>query len=79
MATTAPIKVPPIAETSKPKGETPPLVPGGTRLKVVMSIGGVLERMPSSEASVSPRQHAKCLFKRLINEAVYTRVELLTQ
>ena len=38
-----------------------PLVPGGTRLKVVMSRGGDFERIPSSDASVSPRQHANCL------------------
>lgn len=38
-----------------------PFVPGGTRLKVVMSRGGDFERIPSSDASVSPRQHASCL------------------
>jgi hypothetical protein len=38
-----------------------PLVPGGTRLKVVMSRGVDFERIPSSDASVSPMQHASCL------------------
>jgi hypothetical protein len=37
------------------------LVPGGTGLRVVSKMGGVLDRMPSSDASVSPMQQAKCL------------------
>ena len=48
-------------ETVVPRTDTAPLVPGGTPLKVVMSRGGDFERIPSSDASVSPRQHASCL------------------
>lgn len=54
--------MPPAAEAAVPVRETPPFVPGGTTLNVVISRGGVFERIPSSEASVSPRQHAKWLF-----------------
>ena len=39
-----------------------PFVPGGTGLRVVIKIGLDFDRMPSSDASVSPRQQAKCLF-----------------
>jgi len=42
-----------------PPREIAPFVPGGTGLNVVIRIGGVGERMPSSEASVSPKQQAK--------------------
>ena len=49
-------------ETVVPRTDMAPFVPGGTRLKVVMSRGGDFERIPSSDASVSPMQHASCLF-----------------
>lgn len=48
-------------ETTVPRTDMAPFVPGGTRLKVVMSRGGDFERIPSSDASVSPMQHASCL------------------
>ena len=54
-----PMSVPPAREESVPMVDMPPFVPGGTGLSVVMRMGGDLERMPSSEANVSPRQHAK--------------------
>ena len=41
--------------------DNPPFVPGGTGFRVVMRMGGERERMPSSDASVSPKQQAKCL------------------
>ena len=41
--------------------EMAPFVPGGTLFRVVISLGGDFERIPSSEARVSPRQHAKWL------------------
>ena len=56
-----PIKVPPARDDRVPMVDIPPLVPGGTGFRVVIRIGGDLDKMPSSEASVSPRQHAKCL------------------
>lgn len=55
---------PPPREASVPIRESPPFVPGGTGFSVVMRIGGERERMPSSDARVSPRQHAKCLQNR---------------
>ena len=61
-ANVTPMMMPPAAEAAVPVRETPPFVPGGTTLNVVISRGGVFERIPSSEASVSPRQHAKWLF-----------------
>ena len=54
---------PPPMEARVPPRDTAPFVPGGTGLSVVIKIGGVGERMPSSEARVSPRQHAKWLSK----------------
>lgn len=54
-----PIITPPETEAKVPRVDTPPFVPGGTRLNVVMRMGGDLERIPTSEASVSPKQHAK--------------------
>lgn len=61
IAIVIPIINPPAREASVPTRDMPPLVPGGTGFKVVMRIGGDVDRMPSSDASVSPRQHAKCL------------------
>jgi len=59
----APMNKPPNKLASVPPSETPPFVPGGTVLNVVTSTGGCEERMPSSEARVSPRQQAKWLVK----------------
>ena len=56
---------PPIPDAIVPPTEIAPFVPAGTVLRVVMRIGGVLERMPNSEASVSPRQHANWLERTL--------------
>jgi hypothetical protein len=56
----SPIKPPPAIETAVPSNDIPPFVPGGTVFKVVMSMGLDFERMPSSEARVSPRQHPNC-------------------
>lgn len=55
-------------EAKVPVFETPPLVPGGTVLSVVMRMGGVVERIPSSDAKVSPRQQAKCLAQSRSND-----------
>lgn len=56
-----PMIAPPIIEASVPPKEIPPLVPGGTGFSVVISTGFDWESIPSSEARVSPKQHAKCL------------------
>lgn len=56
-----PMIIPPSADAATPNGDMPPLVPGGTRENVVIRMGEDLERMPISEARVSPRQQAKCL------------------
>lgn len=56
-----PIAIPPPMDALVPSHDNAPLVPGGTKRKVVRRIGGVVERMPSSDASVSPRQQPKCL------------------
>lgn len=58
-ANVAPMIIPPAKEASVPVRDTPPFVPGGTTLNVVMRRGGFFDRIPSSEASVSPRQQAK--------------------
>lgn len=55
-----PMITPPATDANVPSDDTPPFVPGGTRLQVVINNGADLERIPSSEAIVSPRQHAKC-------------------
>lgn len=52
---------PPARDATVPRTDKPPLVPGGTRLSVVIKIGGDLDNMPSSEAKVSPKQQAKWL------------------
>ncbi len=59
-----PIITPPATDASVPRADTPPFVPGGTLLQVVIKKGADLERMPNSDAIVSPRQQAKCLIER---------------
>lgn len=54
-----PMDKPPNKLASVPPTETPPFVPGGTVFSVVIRIGGREERIPSSDARVSPRQQAK--------------------
>lgn len=53
------MKIPPKKLTIKPKTETPPFVPRGTRFRVVIKIGSDFDNMPSSEAHVSPFAIAK--------------------
>ena len=48
-----PIVAPPAIAARRPRMLTPPLVPGGTDLNVVIRNGGLLERIPSSEDQVS--------------------------
>jgi len=50
---------PPIKDAAVPRTDKPPLVPGGTGLRVVIKMGGDLDNMPSSDAKVSPKQQAK--------------------
>jgi hypothetical protein len=57
-----PISPPPSADTARPSGEIPPFVPGGTGVKVRTERGGEVERIPSSEARVSARQHERWLW-----------------
>ena len=45
--------MPPAAPARRPNMLTPPFVPGGTVLNVVIKNGGLLERIPSSEDHVS--------------------------
>lgn len=54
----SPTMHPPMADASVPPRDIPPFVPAGTGLRVVMRMGGELDKMPSSEARVSPRQQA---------------------
>mmetsp|Transcript_971 Transcript_971/g.2784 ORF Transcript_971/g.2784 Transcript_971/m.2784 type:complete len:209 (-) Transcript_971:192-818(-) len=55
-----PMRRPPSADAAVPSRETPPLVPGGTRRHgAVTSRGGAFDSAPSSDANVSPAQHAK--------------------
>ena len=61
-AIVTPMNSPPPTDAKVPVGDSPPFVPGGTGLSVVIRMGGERERMPSSDARVSPRQHAKCLY-----------------
>jgi hypothetical protein len=65
-----PTILPPKREASVPPRDMAPLVPGGTGLSVVIKIGGEWERMPSSEANVSPRQQAKCLQRSLDHQII---------
>lgn len=60
IARVRPIKKPPASEAIVPIADIAPFVPGGTRLSVVTMIGEDFDRIPNSEAKVSPRQHAKC-------------------
>jgi hypothetical protein len=48
-----PINPPPPTAARRPIILTPPFVPGGTVLNVVIRKGGRLERIPSSEDHVS--------------------------
>lgn len=71
------MKVPPNKLASVPKTDRAPLVPGGTGLKVVIRRGGDDERIPSSEASVSPRQQAKCLinYEHMIRDSARSKTQ----
>lgn len=51
------MKRPPSKLARVPLTDMPPLVPGGTRLKVVISLGEVSITEPNSDAKVSPQQH----------------------
>ena len=53
----SPIMPPPAIETAVPRRDMAPFVPGGTCFKVVTRIGFDFDKMPSSEASVSPKLH----------------------
>ena len=53
---TAPTHTAPATLHTRPSGETPPLVPGGTGRSVVMSLGLAWLRMPTSLAQVSAVQ-----------------------
>ena len=63
---TNPMINPPSADTPRPKYEIPPFVPLGTGCNVRISSGRELDRMPSSEASVSARQVEKCLLSDVV-------------
>lgn len=43
----------PAMPATRPASDTPPFVPGGTVRRVVISLGLLRERIPSSEESVS--------------------------
>jgi len=52
--------IPPAALAPNPTSDTPPFVPGGTFFQgFVTNLGRVFESIPSSDAYVSPAQHAK--------------------
>lgn len=51
------MKRPPSKLANVPLIDIPPFVPGGTRLKVVISLGVVSIAEPNSDANVSPQQH----------------------
>ena len=57
----SPTSEPPMIEAIVPIKDIAPFVPGGTGLRVVIKIGLCFDRMPSSDARVSPRQQPKCL------------------
>ena len=57
----SPTIAPPKTDASVPPNDIAPFVPGGTRLKVVISLGCERDKIPSSDASVSPKQHENCL------------------
>jgi hypothetical protein len=75
-----PMDKPPNKLARVPPKETPPFVPGGTDFSVVIRTGGWEERMPSSEARVSPRQQAKWLVEHNlqgnVQDAYHRRTEL---
>lgn len=56
-----PMITPPARDARVPARDIAPLVPGGTLANVVIKRGGDLDKIPSSDAIVSPKQHAKCL------------------
>jgi hypothetical protein len=56
-----PMITPPARDARVPEVDVAPLVPGGTLAKVVIRRGGDLDKIPISDAMVSPKQHAKCL------------------
>lgn len=56
------MNAPPAIEATVPNRDIAPFVPGGTSLRVVIKRGLDFDRMPSSDARVSPKQQAKCLF-----------------
>jgi hypothetical protein len=58
----SPTSAPPTIDAIVPIRDIAPFVPGGTGLRVVIKCGLDFDRMPSSDARVSPRQQAKCLF-----------------
>ena len=49
----------PKTEANVPMRDMSPFVPGGTCLRVVIRCGLDHDRMPSSDARVSPKQQAK--------------------
>ena len=57
-ANATPIANPPSVDAAHPKAVIPPFVPVGTLRRVVTRRGADLLRTPSSEAQVSPLQHA---------------------
>ena len=63
MPANRPTNAPPAIEATVPTRDIAPFVPGGTCLRVVIKRGLDFDRMPSSEARVSPRQQAKCLVR----------------
>jgi hypothetical protein len=62
-ASVKPIMTPPPKLAIVPTTLIAPFVPGGTVSSVVINLGSEFDKIPSSEASVSPRQQAKCLKK----------------
>ena len=58
----SPMSAPPTIEAIVPIRDIAPFVPGGTGLRVVIKSGLDFDKTPSSDARVSPRQQAKCLF-----------------
>lgn len=55
-----PTNSPPIIDHTLPSSVIAPFVPRGTRPSVVINRGCDRDRIPSSDASVSPRQHPNC-------------------
>jgi hypothetical protein len=65
---------PPARDATVPRMDMPPLVPGGTRLSVVIKMGDDLDNMPSSDARVSPKQQEKWL--DVVHQPLPKRVSL---